>query len=141
MILLDTNIMICSKQSNHPDHIIVSQKLSQLVQAGESLVICPQGVYEFYVVATRPNSQRGFGFTSEQALNEIDDFQTAYTFINDPVDLFVTWQHILQQYATLGKAAHDARFVAFMKSHNIDSIYTINSSDFNRYNNIINILT
>jgi predicted nucleic acid-binding protein len=141
MILLDTNILIFAKQVNHPEHITVSQKLLQHIQNGEALIVSPQGMYEFYVVVTRPKVQRGFGLSSHQALNEIDDLQISYTFLDDSADLFVRWQHLIQQYGTIGKAAHDARWVAFMIAHGIDTIYTDNAKDFNRYNNIISILT
>ncbi len=141
MIFLDTNILIFSKQANHPEHTTVSQKLLQHIQNGETLIVSPQGMYEFFVVVTRPKVHRGFGLTPQQALSEIADLQTTYTFFNDPADLFVKWQQVIQQYGTIGKAAHDSRLVAFMIAHSIDSIYTDNAKDFNRYNDIITILT
>jgi predicted nucleic acid-binding protein len=60
MILLDTNILLRSKQKNSPHFIEISEKLLSLVEQDE-LIIAPQTVYEFYVVATRPVDVNGFG--------------------------------------------------------------------------------
>ncbi len=55
MILLDTNILTCIKQAAHPDYARVTQRLIGYLMADVELVVCPQVLYEFYVVATRPS--------------------------------------------------------------------------------------
>ena len=57
MILLDSNILIHGNQNSSPHFPVVTNKLLQLISKDEELVICPQVLYEFYVVATRPNKQ------------------------------------------------------------------------------------
>lgn len=141
MILLDTNILTCSKQPGRPDYLKVTQRLTQLINDGEDLIICPQNLYEFYAVAGRPLSQNGFGLSPDDARNEMDDIKNAYTFLNDPADLFEHWHFLIEKYKTTGKPSHDTRLVAFMKGQGIPTIYTLNAGDFNRYSDIITILS
>ena len=140
MILLDTNILTVSKQSGNTDYIKVVTKLQQLAEDEETLIICPQNLYEFFVASTRPTAQRGLGLSRKTALKEIENLQKTYTFINDPVTLFSTWIAIIEQYETTGKQGHDARLVAFMKASGITKFYTLNTQDFNRYTDIITLV-
>lgn len=142
MILLDTNILTCIKQAAHPDYARVTQQLIRNVEEDLNLIICPQVLYEFYVVATRPSTARGgLGLSGEEAINEIQGFQQTFHFIDDPIGLFYTWRDLIEKYGTKGVAAHDTRLVAFMQAQRITEIYTLNYADFNPYKDIITILT
>ncbi len=136
MILLDTNILVHSKQATSPHFAEVKQRLTELIQDDEELAICPQVVYEFYVVATRPQNQNGLGISCADALTEIHDLLDVYTFINDPDNLFTIWHALIQQFQTLGKNAHDTRLIAFMQSQGIERLYTLNGYDFDHYTHI-----
>ncbi len=141
MILLDSNILIHGNQNSSPHFPVVTNKLLELIGSNEELIICPQVLYEFYVVATRPASQRGgLGLTNNDALGLIEKFQSVYTFIDDPFDLFINWLGIVQAYSIIGVSGHDARIVAFMKAHQLGKLYTLNSNDFKRYNDIIEMV-
>jgi predicted nucleic acid-binding protein len=140
MILLDTNILIASKQAGRLEYESVTKRLAALIENNEELIICPQSIYEFYVVSTRPENKNGFGMTCAQALAEIKDLHETYTFMNDPFDLFDNWHQLIKQYNTVAKPAHDCRLVAFMQAHKIDRMYTLNHADFKRYNDIIKII-
>ena len=141
MILLDTNILTCIKQAAHPDNTRVTEQLIQYLMDERELVVCPQVLYEFYVVATRPSIARGgLGLTSEEAIREIQEFQQTYSFIDDPTELFYGWRDLIERYGTQGSPAHDTRLVAFMQAHQINQLYTLNPADFNRYGDIITIL-
>jgi predicted nucleic acid-binding protein len=141
VILLDTNILTCTKQAAHPDYTRVTEQLIQYITEEIELVVCPQVLYEFYVVATRPSTARGgLGLTSEEAIREIQAFQQTYSFIDDPAELFYNWRDLIVRYGTQGLPAHDTRLVAFMQAHQINQLFTLNPADFNRYSDIITIL-
>ena len=140
MILLDTNILTASKQSDHPDFVKVTDGLKQFVTDNKELVICPQNLYEFFVACTRPMANRGLGLSREKALEEIENLKSTYRFIADPENLFETWLQVIHDHEVTGKQGHDARLTAFMLAHGIDRIYTMNIQDFNRYAGIITIL-
>lgn len=136
MILLDTNILIASKQSGHPHHALATKKLIALSAEGVDLVICPQVIYEFYVVLTKPADKGGFGLAPDAANSEVDDLISTYTLLPDKDDLFDNWRQLVVKYAVSGKNAHDTRIVAFMISHGISRLLTINTKDFDRFKSI-----
>lgn len=65
-ILADANLLLRSAQPEHPQHEVARNALSQLHSHGHELVIVPQVIYEFWVVATRPVEVNGLGFPAEQ---------------------------------------------------------------------------
>jgi predicted nucleic acid-binding protein len=140
MILLDANILIHSRQPASPHYPAITQRLTDFAVANEDLAVCPQVLYEYYTVVTRPAAQNGYGITSDDAMQQINDFKSSYTFIDDPENLLAEWQSIIDKYKTIGKPAHDARLVALMQAQAIDTIYTMNPADFNRYADIITVL-
>lgn len=141
MILLDTNILIHGNQHASPHFSTITNKLIEFADSDEELVICPQVIYEFYAVATRPVEARGgLGMSGERALSQIQKFHANYLFINDSENLFNVWLQLLQKYNSLGTSAHDTRLVAFMKSQNIIQLYTMNHRHFKRYEDIITIV-
>ena len=140
MILLDANILIHANQPASPHYPAITQRLTELAENNEDLAVCPQVLYEYYVVATRPLAQNGYGISADDAIEQITIFKTGYTFIDDPENLIAEWQAIITKYKTIGKTAHDARLVALMQAQAIDRIYTMNPGDFNRYADIITVL-
>lgn len=141
MILLDTNILIHGNQDASPHFHTITERLIEFADSDEELVVCPQVLYEFYTVATRPVEARGgLGISAEDALSQIQKFRSNYLFINDSEDLFSVWLQLIEQYGSLGTAAHDTRLVAFMRSHKIDQLYTMNPRHFNLYADIITIV-
>lgn len=139
MILLDTNILLRSKQRNSPYFIEVSEKLLSLVEQDE-LIIAPQTVYEFYVVATRPVDVNGFGLSTDEAITEVDNLIDTYQLLLETEETFQRWQELVQEFKVEGKAAHDARLVAFMQQHQINKLYTLNQSDFTRYSSVLQLV-
>lgn len=56
---LDTNILTRAAQPNHPLHSDTLNSLERLRRQGEDLIVVPQNLYEFWVVATRPIAANG----------------------------------------------------------------------------------
>ena len=140
MILLDTNILIHSNQPASPHYATITNKLNEFARNKQELMICSQVLYEYYVAVTRPLTQNGYGLSSEDAMEQINIFKSAYTFIDDNDNIFTEWVSIINKYKTIGKPAHDARLIAIMQVQAIHQIYTMNPGDFNRYADIITIL-
>ena len=140
MILLDTNIILRSKQNGSSHHKEVTEKLIKLAENGEELVICPQVIYEFYVVATRPPDNNGFGLSPETAIGELENIVETYSMLAETDQVYFNWRKLISDYKVIGKNAHDARIVAFMVSNSIGSLYTLNKKDFERYHSIIELI-
>ena len=133
MILLDTNIILRSKQEGSTHYKKVTEKLVELISSGEELVVCPQIIYEFYVVATRPADKNGLGLSLEIAMKEIENILETYSMPEENKQVFFNWQQLINNYKVIGKNAHDTRIVAFMMSYDIRKLYTINKKDFKRF--------
>lgn len=138
-VLLDTNIIIRAAQPNQPAWPEINQSLIALVASGCSLCVVPQNIYEFWVVATRPQAQNGFGLTPVDAKALVDGTLGKLTLLRDERGIFDLWMSLVDQYAVEGKSAHDTRLVAAMQRHSITNLLTNNKSDFARFP--INALT
>lgn len=132
-VLLDTNIIIRAAQPNQPTWPEINQALTALVAHGCTLCVVPQNIYEFWVVATRPLAQNGFGMTPASAKSLVDGTLGKLTLLRDERGIYDLWMSLVDQYAVEGKSAHDTRLVAAMQRHSINNLMTNNKSDFLRF--------
>ncbi len=134
-VLLDTNILLRLAQPHHPNATVATRALRALRAANEMLYITQQNIVEFWAVATRPIAANGLGFSTEQAAAEIDALKRLFVLLPElPVEN--AWERLVYDYRVSGKNAHDARLVAAMVVHGIESILTFNAEDFLRYSEI-----
>jgi predicted nucleic acid-binding protein len=54
MILLDTNLLTRMTRASDPQSGVARTAVQTLGRRGEPLIIVPQNLYEFWIVATRP---------------------------------------------------------------------------------------
>jgi predicted nucleic acid-binding protein len=135
-VLVDTNILGRYSQPAHEQHASCLAALSRLARSGYEFRTVPQVIYEFWVVATRPDSQNGLGFSPEEAKRTVAAFATLFPILRDERGIFEPWLELVTQLPCRGKAAHDARLVAAMQRHGLTEILTFNSADFARYQGI-----
>lgn len=133
-ILLDANIIVgLSEKGRRP---IAAKAIKKLRADGHELFIVPQVLYEFWVVATRPENANGLGFSKETVAFVVMRALTVFEFIDDCAGVYTKWFDLVQAHNVLGKQAHDARLVAAMTIHGLDAILTQNGRDLNRYKEI-----
>ncbi len=53
-VLVDTNVLLRTVQSNHPHFAEATTAIATLVRRGDSVFFSPQNIAEFWNVATRP---------------------------------------------------------------------------------------
>ncbi len=133
MILTDTNVLLRYVKTNDKMHLVVVGAVSHLQMIGEDVVLVPQNLYEFWVVATRPTNVNGFGWMVPECRLRMGRLKRVFRFLPDRPDLFDAWEQIVFQNACHGKVAHDARLVAAMQLHRVGSILTFNVTDFTRF--------
>lgn len=85
---------------------------------------------EFWVVATRPTTVNGFGWTIEQANNSIERLLDRFPLLEDRSEIFSIWLQLISDNRIQGKRAHDIRLIAVMLAHDIDHLLTLNPNDF-----------
>jgi len=135
-VLLDANILLRLADPTSATHAIAATAVVALRAQGDALHIVPQSVYEFWTVATRPIANNGLGLSSTECLTEMANLKAAFPLLNDHPTLFTEWEAIVAVVACHGKIAHDARYVAAMRTHGLTHLLTFNVSDFTRFSGI-----
>jgi len=107
--------------------------VGRLLSGGRSVVVVPQNLYEFWVVATRPAGANGLGLTPSEAETETARLLAHFPLLPDPPGLFDTWRSLVVANGVLGGEAHDARLVAAMDLHGVPCILTFDDAHFARY--------
>ena len=134
-ILLDTNILLRLTQPHHPGSRVAAQALRSLRANGEVLHITQQNLVEFWAVATRPIAVNGLGLSADEAATELEALKQFFYLLPE-VPIHDAWERLVRSYSVSGKSSHDARLVAAMLVHGIESILTFNAQDFLRYDEI-----
>ena len=138
-ILIDTNIALRFAQAGAPGHALVEHAVKTLLGRGDELMVVPQVVYELWAVGTRPKVVNGFGWTSEEARQEMDGLSEQFSMLQDTPSIFAVWLELVTQHHVSGKPSHDARLAAAVQVHGLDAILTRNIADFKRFGlNVIN---
>lgn len=135
-ILVDTNLLLRSLEEMHAQQAGAAAAIDQCLSLGHQLVIVPQVLYEFWVVARRSDRQNGLGWTTEEVEIETTKLLRFFKLLRDERNVFDHWLDLATRYDVKGKNAHDARFVAAMERHGLEYILTFNTKDFERYQGV-----
>ncbi len=131
--LVDTNVLLCSADSQHLMYNAAVSAVSLLRDQGEKLCIVPQNLIEFWNVYTRPADKNGLGHTTVEAHEQIERLKAFFSVRPDTESIYEQWERLVVQYQVKGVNVHDARLVAAMLIHGLTHILTFNTKDFNRY--------
>ena len=134
--LIDSNIVLRFVNFKDPLHSTIEQSVDKLQINGDEVVITPQTLVEFWVVATRPINVNGLGMTTEEAKLEMERLELLFRVLPENQQIFDEWKTLVATHKVSGKPAHDTRIVAAMLVHKITYILTLNPSDFKRYTEI-----
>jgi predicted nucleic acid-binding protein len=80
-VLVDTNVLLRRAQPNHEHYKSAVESVARLLEAGETVNFTPQNVFEFWNVITRPVANNGLGFSTSQALAEVERFERILTLL------------------------------------------------------------
>jgi predicted nucleic acid-binding protein len=131
-VLLDTTILLRALQPMHPHCALAERAILSLRGRRETLWICAQNLMELWAVATRPVTDRGLGFSVLQTAQVLIAVRQHFPMLAE-TPLYGTWESLVTAHQVSGKNTHDARLVATMLLHSVDSILTFNTQDFKRY--------
>jgi predicted nucleic acid-binding protein len=135
-VLLDTNILLRLDDTTHIQHSFVQNAVEQLGVIGHDIVLVPQVLYEYWVVATRPVDVNGLGLEPSVVDKLISDWLEFFTLLRDERGIFSIWRELVSLQNVRGKTAHDTRLVAAMQRHAVSDLLTLNTADFIRYQTI-----
>lgn len=134
--LADTNILTALVQRQSLRYLNARKTLTEIRKGGDAICIVPQSLIEFWAVATRPRDVNGLGLNAAQALLQVRKFKRYFILYDESGNIFNEWEKLVGKYNILGKNVHDARLVAAMIDHGIDSLITFNDKDFKRFDEI-----
>ena len=132
-VFVDTNVLLRSVQPTHPSHGAAVRSVARLIREGESLVVTPQIIAEFWNVATRPTDKNGLGFSPDTVTAEVAKIEEFCSIVAESIDVYTEWKRLIAMHEVRGVHAHDARLVAAMNVYGIRRILTFNGDDFGRY--------
>ena len=140
VILLDTGILLRLLHRSDPQHGSIRDALRQLRKRGDRFGISPQNAAEFWNVCTRPAQARGgFGLSIVETDRRLRLAERLFPVLPDLSTAYARWRQFLVLQGVMGVQVHDARLVAWMETHGIGHILTLNPADFSRYPGITSI--
>ena len=135
-VLVDTNIPIRATDGKSSDHSVANLAVQRLIDRGESLVVVPQVLYEWWVVATRPIEVNGLGIDAASALSLLETIESTFRLLPDERALYERWRWLVVANGVSGKKAHDFRLIAAMQTLGINRLLTFNVQDFARFQSL-----
>lgn len=135
--LFDTNILLRLSDRISANYALARDATYILIEQGHKCCLTSQIIIEFWVVATRPTEVNGLGWTPERTKNQINQFLTRFTVLEETPEIFTLWFQLVTDYNIKGKSTHDIRLLAVMKAHSITHLLTFNPDDFVPLPNII----
>lgn len=131
--LADTNVLLRFPRPDAPSYQIVQDAVNKLEVEGHELRTTFQNFAEFWNVSTRAIDQNGFGNTTSETDQFLQELERLFPLLPDSPEVYPTWRRLVVQYGVSGKEVHDARLVAAMVFHGVKHILTFNTADFTRY--------
>ncbi len=135
--LFDTNILLRLSDRISANYALARDATYILIEQGHKCCLTSQIIIEFWVVATRPTEVNGLGWTPERTKNQINQFLTRFTVLEETPEIFTLWFQLVTDYNIKVKRTHDIRLLAVMKAHSITHLLTFNPDDFVPLPNII----
>jgi len=137
-LFIDTNILVYATSQKSPLYDQANKKLALASDTGIALIISPQIIREYLSATTRNlhNSQ-----AYDDIIYNIQMFQNDFHIVDDNKTVVSALEKLVQAYSVSGKQVHDANIVATMQVYGIKYLLTHNICDFDRYSNIISIIS
>lgn len=132
-VLIDTSVLVRAFNPKAHEFSAIRGTWRDLGAAGDSLIVTPQVLAEFWNVCTRPASQNGRGLTVVATARMAAATCRLCSFQFETVQSFEIWRQLVERYQVVGKSVHDARLAAIMIAARIPAILTLNVKDFERY--------
>jgi predicted nucleic acid-binding protein len=130
--LLDTNILVYLANSAAPEYSASDAAVKHLLASNNILYIAPKNLVEFWSVATR-KGPNGLSMSVQNASLRVTNYSASFPLLPDTSNLLDIWQTLCVTYQVEGPKCYDARLVAYMVTHGIDSILTTNIKHFVGY--------
>lgn len=138
--MLDTNVILSATDEGRAEHRQAMQIFSNWAGRGTTLYASGQIMREYLAVATRSADKNGLGLKRADAVANVRAFRTRARLLTEDSKVADCLLGLLEEIPCAGKQVHDANVVATMLVHGIDSLITMNLTDFTRFGHHIRLI-
>jgi len=131
--VLDTNVLLAATDEGRVEHESAVESLNVWPGSGVVLYTSGQILREYLAVATRPVAQNGLGMARSAAVANVRTLRTRLHLLDEDEKVSERLLDLLDAVECVGKQVHDANVVATMLVHGVDTVVTINTGDFARF--------
>ncbi|HUA42270.1 MAG TPA: PIN domain-containing protein [Streptosporangiaceae bacterium] len=139
-VLVDTNVFLSATDQGRAEHRQALAILNEWTARGTTLYASGQIMREYLAVATRPVEANGLGLKQADAVANVRALRTRTSLLAEEASVADRLLDLLSEIPCSGKQVHDANVVATMLVHGIDSLVTINVTDFSRFGHLIALI-
>ena len=138
-MFIDTNVLVNSRILEAPQHSIARLHLERAFSSVEPLAISRQIIREYLAVVTRPQNWP-VPITYDQALEDVNSLLSTYEILEDGPVVPDQLLDLCRSVTAGGKQIHDANIVATMLAYSERRLLTLNTADFRRYTDRIDLV-
>lgn len=131
--LIDSNVLVLSSWDGHPAMDACVGAMELLLRRGESMLVLPQNLAEFWNACTRPLDKNGLGLDVAEADARLQQLESMLFLVYESPDSFARWRSLVVEQQVRGVQVHDARIAAALLTYEIESLLTYNPRDFARF--------
>jgi predicted nucleic acid-binding protein len=139
-IFLDTNILLRSTVQAFPHYPEIQAYVAKYLADDSELWISRQVIREYLVQTMRPQAFMK-PMTPERAIKQVKSMQQVFQIADETSTTTRELLQLIQSFPVGGKQIHDANIVATMLTNDIDTLITLNTSDFKRFADKITLLS
>jgi len=133
---IDTNILVYASRTRSPFYSRAIDSLRQAGDSGATLWLSRQILREYLAVVTRPQPSQP-ALSIADATADVERFLAAFNIAEDGPLVTRTLLDLLARHSSGGRQIHDVNIVATMLAHGITRLVTVNGSDFQRFDGLI----
>jgi predicted nucleic acid-binding protein len=135
-VLVDTNLLLYLTDDQSEFYQPTRLAIEMLTGDGVGPCMTMQNVLEFWAVCMRPRVSGGFEFGHDKAEARLEDLENTFSVLPESAEMYDLWRRILREHEVRGRQVYDARLVAAMHAHGVQTILAKNTKDFRRYASI-----
>jgi len=137
LYLVDTDVLLRAVDRKSPEHASIGQAFRVLRVRADKICVSAQNIREFWSVSTRPESARGgYGRSVEWTERWVRTFDRVFRILPETPATFTRWHALVTQHRVMGVQVHDANLVAVAETYGIETLLTLNPSDFKRFTSL-----
>jgi predicted nucleic acid-binding protein len=139
-IFIDTNVLVDSTVVTSPFHTAARNALQNRYHAGIEMWISRQVLREYLSTLTRPQVYTN-PLPIRTLVADVHTFEGDFRMAEDGPDVMHRLLTLIEQHPIGGKQIHDANIVATMQTYGITKLLTRDTAHFERFTQIITIVT